>query len=124
MAVSQAPSVTLEPAAGQLNLYNHGDTDLQVWGDKLEGSTAEIARQAQIVPKDGFYSFPTSKLRATTTSSAEPNQTVPFEVYLSDQEGRRYIATFDLEVASGKMTVDSQTPGLRLADGFGSEASN
>lgn len=126
LVVSQAPSVTLVPSAGQLNLHNTGDTNLQVWGDKLEGFAPDIREQGQIIPRNGFYGFPTSKLRAAMLSNVghQQDKRIPFEVYLSDAEGREYIATFDLQVnmASGNMTVDTQSPGLRLADGFNESA--
>ncbi|HVB81646.1 MAG TPA: hypothetical protein VNE82_17070 [Candidatus Binataceae bacterium] len=120
--VEQAPSVSLVPGAGQLNLYNKGDADLDLWGDKLEGFPRNIDEQARIIPSNGSFSFPTDKLKAAMLSSVghDGEKRVPFEVYLSDLSGRSYIASFDLQVkmTSGSMTIDPQQIGLRLANDF------
>jgi hypothetical protein len=120
--VDQAPSVTLVPGAGQLVLYNKGDADLQLWGDKLEGFPPDIDEKARIITSGGFYSFSTDRLRAVLppTVDHEHGKLVPFEVYLSDVKGRNYVAKFYLSVkmTSGNMTIHTQQLGLRLANGF------
>ena len=118
----QAPSVVLMPAAGQLNLYNRGDVDLQLWGDKLGGFPPEIDEQARIIARDEFYSFPIDRLKTAmpSTTGHDREKLIPFEVYLSDMSGRNYIASFDLlvKVTSGNVTIHTQQLGLRLANGF------
>jgi hypothetical protein len=120
--IEQAPSVTLQPAAGQLNLYNTGSADLQLWGDKLEGFPTDIDEQGQVIGRDRFYNFPTDRLRAAMLSTVGHNgeKLVPFEVYLSDETGRSYVARFDLlvKMTSGNMTIHTRQVGLRLASGF------
>jgi hypothetical protein len=120
--IEQVPFVILRPAAGQLNLQNKGDADLQLWGDKFEGLPANIERQARIIPRDGFYYFPTDRLKAVMLSTVghDGEKVVPFEVYLSDVAGRKYIARFDLHIrmTSGDMTIYIQQQGLRLANEF------
>lgn len=124
--VEQAPSVVLLPAAGQLNLYNKGDADLQLSGDKFEGYPTASDEQGRIIPRDGVYNFPTDKLKTVMLSTVGYNgeKLVPFEVYLSDAQGRDYIARFDLLVKmnSGNMTIHTQQLELRLATGSSNDS--
>jgi hypothetical protein len=124
----QAPSVALIPAAGQLNLYNKGDLDLQLWGDKVAGSPPEIDEQARIIARDEFYSFPIDRLKAVMPPATghDREKLISFEVYLSDMSGRNYIAKFDLlvKITSGNMTIHTQQLGLRLANGFKDSATS
>ena len=120
--IDQAPSVILRPAVTQLDLYNKGDADLELRGDKLEGFPTEIGERGRIIPRSGFYSFPTDRLKAVMLSTVgrDGEKQVPFEVYLSDMKGRDYIARFDLlvKMTSGNMTIDTQQLRLRLANRF------
>jgi hypothetical protein len=124
--VDQAPSIILVPGAGQLNLYNQGDADLQLWGDKLEGLPPDIEKQERIIPSGGFYYFLTDRLKAVMLSTVgrDGEKLVPFEVYLSDMKGRNYNATFYLlvKMTAGNMTIHTQQLRLRLANGFDDRA--
>jgi len=124
--VEEAPSVVLLPAAGQLNLYNKGDADLQLSGDKFAGFPSDLDQQGRTIPRDGVYNFSTDRLKAVMLSTVGNNgeKLVPFEVYLSDAQGRDYIARFDLLVKmnSGNMTIHTQELGLRLATGSNDSA--
>jgi hypothetical protein len=124
--VDQAPSVVLIPAVGQLNLYNKGDADLQLSGDKLEGFPTDLDEQGRIIPRGDFYYFPTDRLKAAMLSTVghDGEKLVPFEVYLSDTKGRDYIASFHLlvKMTAGNMTIHTQQLGLRLANGFNDSA--
>lgn len=55
-----------------------------------------------------------------STVGDDGEKVVPFEVYLSDEAGRKYVARFDLHIRmiSGDMTIYFQQQGLRLANKF------
>jgi hypothetical protein len=119
LTADPAPSVTLVPSTGQLNLYNGSGSDLQLWGDRLQGFPSDIEKQGQIIPANGVYYFRTDRLRSLMLSTVgnQGEKLIRFDVYLSDTKGRNYIATFMLliKMISGGMTIQTQQQKLRLA---------
>ena len=113
------PSVVLVPEGDTLRLYNRSDTDLSLWGDKLDDTARDIGGQARIIPKEDFYYFLTDRLKEFALKDLGQNgeKLYPFEVYLSDNQ-QHYIAKFYLliQMTDGRMTVHTQQLGVAATD--------
>jgi hypothetical protein len=118
-ALVERPSVLLLPVPGQLQLHNRGTTNLNLWGNKLGGFPADVEKETRIIPRGAFYYFLTDKLQQAmlNTIGSDGDKLFPFEVYLSDEDGKRYIAKFNLLVKMTKGTMEVHTQQMGIRDG-------
>jgi len=85
------PRVLLLYTRGQLNLHNIGKNDLYVWGDKFGDTAPIIEKEPRTILTGTYYYFLTNTLEISSGEAL-----IPFEVYLSDISGHKFIAKFDL----------------------------
>ena len=116
---SQFPSVLLLPSVGQLDLHNKGANNLHLWGTKFNGLPAEIEKQARIIGKGTFYYFFTEKLRSAMLTDIGPDgeKLIPFEVYIADDNGKQYIANFNLLIKMKNSIMEVHTQQLGVIAG-------
>ncbi len=110
-----APKVVLQPASGQLNLYNKGSVNLEIWGSKFSTMPADMGEPRALPAStegNNFYFFPTAELEKIAVQIIGPDgeKQAPFEVYISDKMDHYYIARFALllTVANSKVTIQAQ----------------
>jgi hypothetical protein len=117
------PSVLLFWENNELRLYNEGDADIYMWGDKFDDEPANldpisrtIAGKRTMSGNTGFYYFLPDLLEnwAKIAIGANGKNLVPFEVYLKDGAQKKYIAKFDLLIVmkDSVMTVHTQQLGV------------
>lgn len=117
------PSVLLLWENKQLRLYNEGDADIYIWGDKFDDDPAHLESVSRTIPgkstlsgQTGFYYFLPDLLenQAKTVIGGNGQNLVPFEVYLKDGAQKKYIAKFDLLIVmkDSVMTIHTQQLGV------------
>lgn len=114
--VDVIPNVVLVAESGRLTLYNHGQNDLQLWGDKVEGTPAAIEKKSLLVPKDGYYYLFDDGLKSFILRNVgqEGEKFLTFDIYLSDQWGQHFTANCRVlgKVHEGKVYLHAQNLGI------------
>ena len=115
-AAEHVPSVVLLPGSNQLNLFNRGDEDLKLVGDRLDDTPMSIEGPPRVISKGEFYYFLSDKLKqwALQTIGRDGERLVPFEVYISTMDNKHFIAKFYLLILmnGGAMTIHTQQLGV------------
>jgi len=115
--------VLLLSEPGRLVLYNKSAGDLKLWGAKMEGFAPALEKEPRIVPVDGFYYFLNDALKGVMLLTLGQNgeKLFPFETYIADGAGRRYVAKFALliKMNDGSMQVHTQQLGVQEGDWSG-----
>jgi hypothetical protein len=113
------PAVVLLPGRDRLLFENKGSTEIYLWGSGTDNETPPIEMNARIVPVGHHYYFLTDTLeaRARAALGANGERLVPFSVYLSDSEGRRYTAKFGVLVIIRDSEITFHTQQLGFSEG-------
>ncbi|MBS0250654.1 MAG: hypothetical protein JSR78_06255 [Proteobacteria bacterium] len=112
---SSVPDVVLLPGPGQLQLHNREPVPLRIWGTRLAGGKAVVEAASRIIPKDGFYYFPTADLEREIKKVGINGETLtPFETYLEGAGSQQFIAKFLLRIAvsDGRVSFHTQQLGV------------
>ena len=103
----------------ELRLYNRGDKDIYLWGDKY-GTIFPLSIEAipRTIPRDGFYYFLTENIRGLWELALAPDgqQLIPFEVYLKDDRQNKFTAKFALLVVFTHSVMKVHTQQLGVSD--------
>ena len=103
----------------QLQLFNDGRTYFHYVGNKLDGGAASIDAKGVVVSPGTFYFQPMTALEAEILRKFPEGleRRIPFDVYLTDQNGHHFTAHFALVTSVGNRTVVMRTQMIDLVEG-------
>jgi hypothetical protein len=103
--------------AGYLQLWNRGNNNVYVCGQKYDGDLASAIKPFEITPKNGFSLVTdfNSFVRQRLGDNAQTE--VPYDVYLLNEDHKKYVMHNILieTVTNGVVTVHAQTRGYEAA---------
>jgi|ERR1700722_1463488 len=120
LALNFLVSADLVYAGDTLQIWNKGKTTIYFWGDRYGDERSDFAPKPNaIVPTDYYYVL-TDKLKAVVLKQLGQNgeTRVPFDVYLTSANGKKYIMHNTLweVVKEGQLTIHTQTHGYEAKD--------
>jgi hypothetical protein len=96
LALNYAVSVEITFDVGQqrVNIHNNGNTDITLWGDRLDNQPPVYEKDPKIITHGGFYYVLAGTLYDELRGklAAGSKATFPFEVYMKDAKGQKYMA--------------------------------
>jgi hypothetical protein len=115
-AISYVPSVDLlyDSAAMAFNFYNHGQTNIYLWGDRLDNGTKSIDAPRTVTPSGTYHIWAQNvakELREKLGNNSELR--IPFDVYVTTEDKRQHTLKYSLwaRTKDGALTIETQNLG-------------
>ena len=108
LALSYDPSVLVRyVATHQLDVVNNGGTNITLWGSKLDSQPPLFLRVPSVLPRNGGYEFDAEAMYKEFSErfQKEGSVSVPYEIYVKNDLGRKYSVDCALTSVSGNYGV-------------------
>ena len=113
-------SVEITYSNKRINTINKGQTNLFLWGTRLNNDAKTLEKQPRLVTPGGSYYILANDLDTELKQKLPKDQDVwvPFEVYLSNQNSKKYIVKCLLlsKLVNGEVTIHAQTLSINPGD--------
>lgn len=117
LAVSYDPSILVKYIATQkLEIRNNGHTNITLWGTRLGSEPPYFLRAPSVLPPNGGHEFDADTIfeQLQGRFQKEGSVSVPYEVYVKNELGRKFVIDCTLTFVSGNfgMSIVTQINGI------------
>ena len=110
-----ALSIEVTYQDGRIIIYNKGQSNIFLWGDKI-GEKPSIEQRPRLITPAGSYYLLTAELEQKARPALGNNgkAEIPFEIYITDEKQRKFVVNcqFYLITLSGVFSIHTQTLGI------------
>jgi hypothetical protein len=115
MSLKYAPSLDIIYAGEQLQLWNRGNGNVYLWGNKYNGYKRDFSGKAWAISPGNYYYLLTNYLNPTILAKIGKagEDRVSFDLYISTEDKKKYIVHAELWeiVKDGQITIHTQNHG-------------
>ena len=118
-ALKYVPSIGLVYSDKRLTARNSSSVNAYIWGDKLDGSAAQMDGEPRIVPPGMNYYFLADGIDAELRSKLKDGEsgTISFSLYVSNDLSDKWTLEFNLLVIRSGETLTVHTQGIGMIKG-------
>jgi len=117
LALSYDPSVLVKyTPTHQLDVLNNGGTNITLWGSKLGDQAPVFLKVPSVLPRNAGYEFDAEAMynQFFERFQKEGSVSVPYEIYVKNDLGRKYLVDCTLTSVTGSygVTIVTQVNGI------------